>query len=192
LALGSTALLYAVAAVPEVESLVHIRVMLGPESWAPGTPALALAWASAPLAAAVSGWALAVRAARRRAVIGVWMGVATYLLTILFAAVVPTLAESLGDPSPDRQSATGVLTMAPLIAVFASAVLGGLLLSSVGAGTVWAWVIRRVVPLPPDSPRPEPGDYEVTVLLGIGILIGVFSVIFNLAFGLLSQSMGAL
>jgi hypothetical protein len=162
--------------------------MLGPDSWAAGTPALALAWASAPVAAAVSGWALSVRAAGRRGWIGAWMGVATYLLTIVFAAVVPTFAESLWDPSPLRRSVLDVLTSAPLVAIFGWFVLGGLLLCSVGAGMVWAWVIRRIAPFPPDSPRPVPGDYETAVLVVIGILIGFLSLVFSLALPILGQS----
>ena len=80
MALGIIVLLYVVAAVPAVESVAHVRFVLGPDGFmgAWGAPALVVAWTCAPVAAGMSGFLFASGAARRERWAGAWMGAVTY------------------------------------------------------------------------------------------------------------------
>jgi hypothetical protein len=187
LALGSTALLYLLAGIPEVESFAHIRYVLGPDGFMQSSLAITLAWAAGPIAAALCGWALAVRAARRERWTGAWMGLATYAVALLLAAFVPDLTRAIDNQAPWGQSMLEGLIGAPIMALVAGAVLGPLLVSCVVAGSAWAWIVRHVAYLPTQVRKASPFDYAgMTVLiLAILSLLGslVFSLLFNMSFG---------
>ena len=117
------------------------------------------------------------------------MGLATYLLALVLAAFVPDLTRTVNNQASWGQSMFEGILGAPIMALFASAVLGPLLVSCVVAGSVWAWIVRRIAYLPADvRTKARPFDYAGMTVLIIVILslLGslVFTFLANLSFGL--------
>jgi hypothetical protein len=155
LAIGVIASLYALAAIPQVESILSIRFVLGANGFlVPGTLGLVLVWATGPVAAALSGSLLAVRCANRERWVGVLMGTATYFIALLLGAIVFELTPAI-QGNTARIDAIGSIVSAPLDAAIASVVLVPLLVCCIGAGAVWGWTVRRLNPPPPDDPSPD-------------------------------------
>lgn len=186
LALGSMALLYLLAGIPEVEYFVHVRFVLGPDGFMRGSLAVTLAWLAAPAAAAVCAWVLAPRAARREPWAGAWMGVATYPVTLMFAAFVPDFARAVNGQAPWVQSIFEGAFGAPIVVLIGGPVLGPLLAASVLAGSVWAWIVGRIAYQHAETrARSWPFDHAgltLTILVGMSLLTSLAAtVLANLA-----------
>ena len=170
LALGIVALLYLIADIPSVESVAHVRFVLGPDGFLlpGGALALVLAWASAPIAAGVSGFLFARATVRRERWAGAWMGLVTYFLALLLASLIPDLTRAVAGEAPWGQSIFEAAVGAPVMAVLAGSVLAPLFFSCIAAGLAWAWIVRRYASVPTSDPMPN------TMLRGFALSMLVF------------------
>lgn len=191
--MGSLALLYLAANVPEVESLIHVRFVLGPDGFMTGsTLGLVLVWIAGPAAAAVSGWLFAARTVQREPLAGAWMGVATFVLTLLAASLVPDLTRAIDGQAPWGQSLFEAFVGAPIMAFVASFVLAPLLLCCLVDGVAWAWAVRRLTGTPVAAPSASGwlASFGSPALVILGIIVGVGWLIIGLGLGLLTRLNG--
>jgi hypothetical protein len=171
--------LYAVSEVPTVESVLHVRYVLGPDGPAGALGTTALAWAVAPIAAAVAGWFNADRAVRGQRWAGARMGYVAYGLAILIAPIAVFAAASVAtfdpsDPIEAVQGASGVVLMSMLFAALAGLLLAPLLMVCAAAGAVWAGAIRSVVGrIPPTADLPPPAAANGTTLALIATILAL-------------------
>ena len=141
---GLLVALYAAAAIPAIEGLVRVRYVLGPDGFMPdGTLPHLAAWACGPVAAALAGVLLAGAAVRGERWAGPWMGVVTFLLTLLLASLIPDLTRLARGQASFGEAIGQAVVGAPLMTLLAGALLAPLGAVCAAAGTAWAWVLRR-------------------------------------------------
>jgi len=189
LGLGAMGLLYIASTLPAVESLVHTHDILGSDGIAAAGGTRLLAWAVAPVAAAIAGWISAPRALVGRRHAGVRMGFLTYGIAILIAPLLvlgPSLtgADVLDGLAADPvESLASVVSNGPSVIVFVigfgSVILWPLLVVCAGAGAVWAEAVRWVTRGSVDpGPRPDIPETDTRLLLAVAVLLGSFWLLF--------------
>lgn len=141
---GLLVALYAAAAIPAVEGLMRVRFVLGPDGLMPdGTLPHLAAWACGPIAATLAGVLLAGAAVRGERWAGPWMGIVTFLLTLLLASLIPDLTRLVRRQASFGEAVGQAVVGAPLMMLLAGAILAPLGAVCATAGTAWAWVLRR-------------------------------------------------
>jgi hypothetical protein len=194
LASGTLLMLYVAAAIPAVESVVHVQFVLGPAGFLPDAGSLAtlLAWAAGSFAAGVSGVFFARLAARRERWAGAWMGLVTYFLALLVASLMPDLRRAIVGQTMWGQSLFEAVVGAPIMAVLAGSVLAPLFFLCVAAGLAWAWVVRRFASVPTSDPLPNTmmGGFAVSMLVFIGAMTVLGWIVFGSVFALLTGDGG--
>jgi hypothetical protein len=186
LAAGLLAGLYLLAESQQVESLLHVRFMFGPDGLLAfgGSVLVVLAALVGPLAAALSGWLVAPIAARGVKWVGGWMGTITFGLAIVAGCALPSLGAAIGGTESWGESILGAIVGAPMMAVPVSIILAPLLACCLMAGAAWSWAMRTFVSDPTPSSSTE---LERTELLGRGLLlivglVGLGWLVFSLMF----------
>lgn len=185
--------LYAAAAIPAVESVVHVRFVLGPDGFLPrGVLPGLLAWAAGPAAAGASGLLFATATARRERWAGAWMGLVTYFLALLLASLIPDISRAIDGRAPWVESIFQAVVGAPIMAVVAGSVLAPLFFCCIVAGLAWAWVIRRVSSSSTSDPSPNTmfGGMAVPGLVLIGGLTLLGWLVFGSVFAFLTGEGG--
>lgn len=139
--------LYAVTAIPALDSVLLVRTIFDPgglES-AGGPP---IVWAVAPVAGALAGWLVAPRALAGDRWSGSAMGILTYAVAVLIGPLAVFGANSAngggGDPGPIMQF-VGLVAGSLFFAVIGAVVLLPLSVVCIGGGTLWAVVFRGMV-----------------------------------------------
>lgn len=141
---GLLVALCAAAAIPAVEGLMRVRFVLGPDGLMPdGTLPQLAAWACGPVGAALAGVLLAGAAVRGERWAGPWMGIVTFLLTVLLASLIPDLTRLARGQAPFGEAVSQAVEGAPLMTLLAGAILAPVGALCIVAGTAWAWILRR-------------------------------------------------
>jgi hypothetical protein len=184
MALGVLAVLYAAAEHPMVESILHVRFVLGPDGFiaASGPSANLLAWIAVPAGAAISGLLVGPRAVAADRWAGPWMGFGTYAVGLLLASLIPDFTRALEGRGSWTSSLAEAAVGAPFMAALAGVILAPLLVCCVGGGEGWARVLRfstgRVPTADADSTGAQRWDWVLFVLftlVAVGwLLVGVW------------------
>lgn len=178
LGLAAMAGLYELSAVPEVEAVLHVRLILGPGGYDEVPFSAVLAWTVAPVAAAIAGWFNAARALGGRRWAGVWMGYATYGVAIVIAPFVIYALPSLtmfapSDLASMAKSTADLAAGSVMLVILSGIILAPLLLVCASLGALWARVLRAVLGATPTSGEDSPPAASGPVLLAIAIVLGI-------------------
>ncbi len=171
------AAVYVVTLVPAVAEIGLVAFLVGPEGMLATTDwSLVLFWATGPIAAAVTGWAMAPRALAGDTWSGVAMGFATYFAVLIgpFIVLGPFLLMTAPDGAGEAPLLGALAGMSMYVAIGA-VLLFPLLGPCVLGGAVWAAVLRRIVApsggVGVSLPfRPQPAAWMVATAIVLGVM----------------------
>jgi hypothetical protein len=159
--------LYLATAEPTVQQLLGVRLLLGIDGIALGSPAFLVGgWLVAPAAGTVSGWLLAEHAAGGRRWAGAWMGACTFGLAITFAVALV----SVGTGGDIAASASQLAAIAPIL-ILAGTLLAPLLPICLASGVLWERMFRTINPRLGFGQRSSDRALPIMPIVIVGVLL---------------------